>query len=140
MQLENHPLDRKTIISRQEDDYVINRVITQGDDVQRSSRSITLENMQGFVSEGTYLSNSTPLFLKFKPASLKPYSIALANLHAKGNTLEYVCLLISGSNLLLQRILVKKSLPQDFQLISLDSDAKLCSVFYVSAIAFSLCA
>ena len=53
MQLENHPLDRKTIISQQEDDYVINRVITQGDDVQRSSRSITLENMQGFVSEGT---------------------------------------------------------------------------------------
>ena len=77
MQLENHPLDRKTIISQQEDDYVINRVITQGDDVQRSSRSITLENMQGFVSEGMYPSNSTPLLIKFKPASLKPYSIAL---------------------------------------------------------------
>ena len=45
--------------------------------------------------------------------------------------MHFLCSL-KGSNLLLQRLLVKKGLPEDFQLISLDSDANLRSVVYVS--------
>ena len=51
-QLENHPLDRKTFIVRQEEDYVINRVITQGEDVQRSTQTVKTDTIFGFVSEG----------------------------------------------------------------------------------------
>ena len=52
LQLENHPLDRKTFIVRQENEYVVNRVITQGDDVQRSASTYQLKDMEGFISEG----------------------------------------------------------------------------------------
>ena len=31
LQLENHPLDRKTFIVRQGEEYVVNRIITQGE-------------------------------------------------------------------------------------------------------------
>ncbi len=51
-QLENHPLDRKTFIVRQDADYVINRVITQGEDVQRTTQTVKTDTMTGFVSEG----------------------------------------------------------------------------------------
>ena len=30
LQLENHPLDRKTFIVMEKDEYVVNRVVTQG--------------------------------------------------------------------------------------------------------------
>ena len=52
MQLENHPLDRKTFIVKQDSCYVINRVITQGDDVQRSAQTYLTKDMEGFISEG----------------------------------------------------------------------------------------
>ncbi|XP_076471459.1 ciliogenesis-associated TTC17-interacting protein-like [Babylonia areolata] len=55
VKLENCPLDRKTIIIRQGDNYVINRVITQGEDVQRTSRSVSHDTMKGFISEGSNL-------------------------------------------------------------------------------------
>ncbi|OWF40893.1 ciliogenesis-associated TTC17-interacting protein-like isoform X2 [Mizuhopecten yessoensis] len=55
VKLENCPLDRKTFIVQQEDCYVVNRVITQGEDIQRSSRSIELSKMKGFISEGSNL-------------------------------------------------------------------------------------
>lgn len=55
VKLENCPLDRKTTILRQSDAYIINRIITQGEDVQRTSRTVPLENMMGFISEGSNL-------------------------------------------------------------------------------------
>ncbi|KAK7110854.1 ciliogenesis-associated TTC17-interacting protein-like [Littorina saxatilis] len=55
VKLENCPLDRKTILIKQPDSYVINRVITQGEDVQRTSRTVTLDTMKGFISEGSNL-------------------------------------------------------------------------------------
>ncbi|CAH1788615.1 unnamed protein product [Owenia fusiformis] len=86
VKLENHPLDRKTFIVRQDDGYVVNRVITQGEDVQRTAQTFSLDAMAGFVSE--------------------------------------------GSNLLLQRLLIKKGLPPNFQLLSFDSDVNLCAAVY----------
>lgn len=55
VKLENCPLDRKTFIVLQEEDYVINRVITQGEDIQRSAKTIELSKMRGFISEGSNL-------------------------------------------------------------------------------------
>lgn len=55
VKLENCPLDRKTTILRQGDAYTINRIITQGEDVQRTSRTVPLEDMIGFISEGSNL-------------------------------------------------------------------------------------
>lgn len=86
VKLENHPLDRKTFIVKQEDGYVINRVITQGEDVQRMAHTYKFDDMKGFISE--------------------------------------------GSNLLLQRLLIKKGCPENFVGISFDSDANLCQASY----------
>ncbi|XP_052094871.1 ciliogenesis-associated TTC17-interacting protein-like [Mytilus californianus] len=55
VKLENCPLDRKTFIVQQDEGYVVNRVITQGEDVQRSSKTLELEQMKGFISEGSNL-------------------------------------------------------------------------------------
>ncbi|KAK2170694.1 hypothetical protein LSH36_1g17002 [Paralvinella palmiformis] len=88
VKLDNHPLDRKTFIVQSDGLYTINRIITQGEDVQRSSTTFRKEDMKGFVSE--------------------------------------------GSNLLLQRLLIKRGMPDNFQLTSLDSNASLCPVTYRS--------
>lgn len=63
-QLQNHPLDRKTFIVKQEGEYVVNRVITQGEDVQRSVQTFKAQNMQGFISEGIVHYHLQQLFLK----------------------------------------------------------------------------
>ncbi|GFS27239.1 ciliogenesis-associated TTC17-interacting protein-like [Elysia marginata] len=55
VKLDNCPLDRKTFLVRQSDNYTINRVITQGEDVQRTTKNIPVEQMRGFVSEGSNL-------------------------------------------------------------------------------------
>lgn len=86
VKLDNHPLDRKTIITKEGNLYVVNRVIRQAGDVQRSVRTYKNEEMEGFVSE--------------------------------------------GSNLLLQRILVKFGLPENFEIIAFDAEANLCHVSY----------
>lgn len=86
VKLENCPLDRKTFIVKQEENFVINRVITQGEDIQRSSKTVTADTMKGFVSE--------------------------------------------GANLLLHRLLIEKGIPDNFQLISFDSETNLCPAIY----------
>ncbi|XP_064648234.1 ciliogenesis-associated TTC17-interacting protein-like [Lineus longissimus] len=92
VKLENLPLDRKTFIVKQNDGYVVNKVITQGEDEQRMARTFKHEHMEGFISE--------------------------------------------GSNLLLQRLLVRKCLstkagvPDNLQFTSFDSDTNLCSAVY----------
>ena len=45
---------------------------------------------------------------------------------------------LTGSNLLLHRLLIEKGVPENFQLISFDSDTNLCPAVYVSSYAFSL--
>lgn len=55
VKLDNCPLDRKTFLVRQSDNYTINRVITQGEDVQRTTKNIPVEQMRGFISEGSNL-------------------------------------------------------------------------------------
>ena len=52
LQLENHPLDRKTFIVQQGDEFVVSRVISQGDDVQRTAQNLPASSMAGFISEG----------------------------------------------------------------------------------------
>lgn len=86
VKLENHPLDRKTFIVKQPDGFVINRVVTQGEEIQRSTRNFSPDKLRGFISE--------------------------------------------GSNLLLQRLLIKKGIPNNFQLIAFDSDTNICPVSY----------
>ncbi|XP_059163387.1 ciliogenesis-associated TTC17-interacting protein-like isoform X2 [Physella acuta] len=86
VKLDNCPLDRKTFLVRQSDSYTMNRIIAQGEDVQRSTKSIPVEHMRGFISE--------------------------------------------GSNLLLHRLLIEKSMEYDLQFISFDSETNLCPVIY----------
>lgn len=89
VKLDNHPLDRKTYLVKQGEEYVINRVVSQGEETTRTASTIPAENMTSFISE--------------------------------------------GSNLLLQRLLVKKQgFAEPFQLLSFDSDANLCPVIYRS--------
>ncbi|CAL1528736.1 unnamed protein product [Lymnaea stagnalis] len=86
VKLENCPLDRKTFLVRQSDCYTINRTITQGEDVQRTTKTVPVEHMRGFISE--------------------------------------------GSNLLLHRLLIEKSMEDDLQFISFDSETNLCPATY----------
>lgn len=86
VKLENHALDKKTFVVMQGNEYVVTRVVTQGEQAQRTVTVFSKENMKGFISE--------------------------------------------GSNLLLLRLLVKKGVPDDFQLISFDADANLCATTY----------
>jgi hypothetical protein len=55
VKLDNCPLDRKTFLVRASDHYTINRVITQGKDVQRITKTVPVEQMRGFISEGSNL-------------------------------------------------------------------------------------
>ncbi|XP_064613739.1 ciliogenesis-associated TTC17-interacting protein-like isoform X2 [Liolophura sinensis] len=86
VKLENCPLDRKTVLIKQADNFVVNRVITQGEDVQKSTQSFPVDKMAGFISE--------------------------------------------GSNLLLHRLMIQKGIPQNFQLLSFDSDSHVCQATY----------
>ncbi|XP_078573296.1 ciliogenesis-associated TTC17-interacting protein-like isoform X1 [Branchiostoma floridae x Branchiostoma japonicum] len=88
VKLADHPLDRKTFIVIQDDKMVINKVVTQGEEVSRGAETFDLSTMKGFISE--------------------------------------------GSNLLLQRILVRKGLPTTLSFLSFDSETNLCTTTYKS--------
>ncbi|XP_071959728.1 ciliogenesis-associated TTC17-interacting protein-like [Antedon mediterranea] len=88
VKLEEQHLDKKTFIVKQEDKYILNRIITQGEQVFRHAETYSSETMHGFISE--------------------------------------------GSNLLIQRLMVKKGIPEDCKFISFDSEAKLCHATYKS--------
>ncbi|XP_070566321.1 ciliogenesis-associated TTC17-interacting protein-like [Ptychodera flava] len=55
VKLEDHPLDRKTFIVQQDGQFVVNKVITQGEDVQRTAQTYEKDSMQGFISEASNL-------------------------------------------------------------------------------------
>ncbi|XP_072038474.1 ciliogenesis-associated TTC17-interacting protein-like [Amphiura filiformis] len=86
VKLEDNHLDKKTYIVLQDGHYVINRVITQGEQVQRSDQTYSLESMKGFISE--------------------------------------------GSNLMLQRVMVRKGIADNLTFLSFDPDAVLCKATY----------
>jgi len=46
------PLDKKTVLIKQGDFYMLRRVITEGEERQDDEKTISIENMQGFISEG----------------------------------------------------------------------------------------
>nr|XP_006816064.1 PREDICTED: uncharacterized protein C2orf62 homolog isoform X2 [Saccoglossus kowalevskii] len=86
VKLKDHPLDRKTFIVQQDEQCIINKVITQGEDVQRTAQTYSMDSMQGFISE--------------------------------------------ASNLLLQRIMVSKGIPDNMVFISFDSETNLSKASY----------
>ncbi|XP_033116515.1 ciliogenesis-associated TTC17-interacting protein-like [Anneissia japonica] len=88
VKLEEQHLDKKTFIVMNEDKYIVNRIITQGEQVFRHVETYSSETMHGFISE--------------------------------------------GSNLLVQRLMVKKGIPEHCKFISFDSEAKLCHASYRS--------
>ncbi|XP_050418130.2 ciliogenesis-associated TTC17-interacting protein [Patella vulgata] len=53
--LDNCPLDRKTNIVKQETEYTVNRIITQGEAVERKNKTFSFDDMKGFISEGSNL-------------------------------------------------------------------------------------
>lgn len=86
VKLEDNHLDKKTYIVLQDGQYVVNRVITQGEQVQRTDQTYSLEAMKGFISE--------------------------------------------GSNLMLQRIMVKKGVAENLSFLSFDPEAALSKGTY----------
>ncbi|XP_022109823.1 ciliogenesis-associated TTC17-interacting protein-like [Acanthaster planci] len=86
VKLEDNHLDKKTFLILQDGQYVVNRVITQGEQVQRTSQMYSLDAMKGFISE--------------------------------------------GSNLMLERVMVKKGIPGNMSFLSFDSEANLCCATY----------
>ncbi|KAL5006484.1 hypothetical protein ScPMuIL_015290 [Solemya velum] len=88
VKLENCPLDRKTFINKENNNYNIKRVITQGEEIQRSAKTLNETQMKGFISE--------------------------------------------GANLLLHRLLIERTMPENFRVISFDSETNLSQVVYRS--------
>ncbi|KAL3831442.1 hypothetical protein ACJMK2_023193 [Sinanodonta woodiana] len=74
VKLENCPLDRKTFIVYQDDTYIINRIITQGEDVQRTSKTVPRPEMEGFISEGANLLLHRLLITKGIPENMQVIS------------------------------------------------------------------
>ncbi|KAI4885383.1 hypothetical protein NFI96_020334 [Prochilodus magdalenae] len=55
MKMQEHTLDKKVNIVRQEDHLVVNRVITEKEEVTKQTFSFPLHSLQGFVSEASNL-------------------------------------------------------------------------------------
>ncbi|XP_038044713.1 ciliogenesis-associated TTC17-interacting protein-like isoform X1 [Patiria miniata] len=88
VKLEDHHLDKKTFLTLQDGHYIVNKVVMQGEQVQRTAQTYGLNSMKGFISE--------------------------------------------GSNLLLERVMAKKGIPDNMCFLSFDSEANLCCATYVS--------
>ncbi|XP_076461768.1 ciliogenesis-associated TTC17-interacting protein-like [Babylonia areolata] len=52
VKLEQQPLDRKTTILKNPDGYSVTQVITRGKEVTTSTKTFSLDAMEGFISEG----------------------------------------------------------------------------------------
>ncbi|XP_038045243.1 ciliogenesis-associated TTC17-interacting protein-like isoform X3 [Patiria miniata] len=86
VKLEDHHLDKKTFLTLQDGHYIVNKVVMQGEQVQRTAQTYGLNSMKGFISE--------------------------------------------GSNLLLERVMAKKGIPDNMCFLSFDSEANLCCATY----------
>ncbi|XP_006636372.2 ciliogenesis-associated TTC17-interacting protein [Lepisosteus oculatus] len=55
VKLRDHPLDRKSHLIRQDDHLVVNKIITEREDVKKQSFRVPLSSLEGFVSEASNL-------------------------------------------------------------------------------------
>ncbi|XP_043930744.1 ciliogenesis-associated TTC17-interacting protein [Protopterus annectens] len=55
LKLKEHPLDRKIHITRQLDKMVVNKIVTEGEDVRKDTFIHSLNQLEGFVSEASNL-------------------------------------------------------------------------------------
>lgn len=74
LQLDNYALDKKTLFSKENDEYVLNRVITQGEKTERSSHTFPQDAMKGFISEGSNLLLMRLMVKKGLPAAFQAIS------------------------------------------------------------------
>ena len=74
LQLENHSLDKKTILTKVDGEYQVNKVITQGDKVDRFSLTFAESDMKGFISEGSNLLLMRLLITKGTPTGFTAIS------------------------------------------------------------------
>lgn len=72
--MDNFALDKKTIFTKEENEYVLNRVLTQGEKTDRSTHSFPAEAMKGFVSEGSNLLLLRLMVKKGVPGSFQAIS------------------------------------------------------------------
>ncbi|CAG5116559.1 unnamed protein product, partial [Candidula unifasciata] len=121
VKLDNCPLDRKTFLVRTGDGYTVNRIITQGKDVQRTTKTIPVDQMRGFISEGSNLLlhrlliekpiDDSLQFISFdSDANLCP--VTYKRLHERTQTVEDVELRVYG----IERTIISTSdLPTTWQ-------------------------
>lgn len=74
LQLDNFALDKKTIITKEAEGYQVNRVVSQGEKVERSAHTFPLEVMKGFISEGSNLLLLRLMVIKGLPAGFQAIS------------------------------------------------------------------
>lgn len=73
-QLDNFVLDKKTILTKVGGEYQLNRVVSQGEKIDRTSNTFPEEAMRGFISEGSNLLLSRLLIKKGLPSSFQAIS------------------------------------------------------------------
>ncbi|XP_072179571.1 ciliogenesis-associated TTC17-interacting protein-like [Diadema setosum] len=86
VELEDVQLDKKTHIIYKDGQYILNKIVARGQEVQRTAETFSEDRLKGFISE--------------------------------------------GSNLILQRIMARKGVPEDLVFISFDAEAKLWTATY----------
>ncbi|XP_041478330.1 ciliogenesis-associated TTC17-interacting protein-like [Lytechinus variegatus] len=86
VELEDVQLDKKTHIIYKDGQYILNKIVSRGQDMQRTAETFSEDRLKGFISE--------------------------------------------GSNLILQRILARKGVPDNLVFVSFDGEAKLWTTTY----------
>lgn len=102
--------------------------------MQRTDKYFKKELFQGFISEGQFL-YSYGVFI---------HSCVCFLFHSRDHCLLtsiiYLSVFFAGSNLLLQRIMVKRGVPEDMTFVAFDSTTSLCTSSYVRiCITLSFC-
>lgn len=103
-------------------------------EMQRTDKYFKKELFQGFISEGQFL-YSYGVFI---------HSCVCFLFHSCDHCLLtciiYLSVFFAGSNLLLQRIMVKRGVPEDMTFVAFDSTTSLCTSSYVRiCITLSFC-
>ncbi|PIK38482.1 putative ciliogenesis-associated TTC17-interacting protein [Apostichopus japonicus] len=55
VKLEDNHLDKKTFVTIQDGQYIMNRIVSQGENTTRTEQTFSVEAMNGFISEGSNL-------------------------------------------------------------------------------------
>lgn len=67
-------LDKKTILTKHNDEYQLNRVVSQGEKTDRTNHTYPVAAMRGFISEGSNLLLSRLLVKKGLPSGFQAIS------------------------------------------------------------------